>query len=336
MSKKSAIVKGILFYLISIILLVLTFDSPVLFFLLVPAAAAFAYAASSYITFNPAVVLLVGGALSYIITADMWYAVLLIVFSCILVILFKFACAKNASLVTAVGWGTLISSLFIAGIFLVMIYLSNGKLDLSFITNPIREFGNKFIADTQESLKSLTAVYGATDEEVNEMLTMLSQEYHLIIENIIKSLPGLFIELVMICTYLSHLLSRALSRKALRPLKSEGLFDIKLPGLFGITFVIAYILLLFVEGRLAAIIMNYLIILELPLLAEGIGTIYGVITLKWNKPWVKVIVIIGTLLTLFNFLFDMSWLFLCVGAMDTYTDFRGRLKKKLNKNQEDK
>ena len=336
MSEKSGIAKGIIFYLISIVLLVLTFGNPILFFLLVPAAAAFAYAASSYISFNPAVVLLVGGALSYIITADMWYTVLLIVFSCILVIVFKLACAKNFSLTTTVGWGTLISSVFIAGIFLLMVYLANGKPDLSFITDPIRQFGNQFIADTQESFKALAGMYGTGDEELSEMLNMLSSEYRVIIDNIIKSLPGLFIALVMICTYLSNLLSRLLSRKAKRPLRSEGLFGIRLPGLIGISFVIGYILLLFVDGRFASIVMNYLIIFELPLLCEGIGTVYGVITMKWTKAWVKALVIIGTIFTLFNLLFNMSWLFLCIGAMDTYTDFRGRLKKRMNKNQEDK
>ena len=95
MPKKSAAVKGIVFYLISVILLVLTFGNPVLFFLLTPAAAAFAYAASSFVSFNPAVVLLAGSALSYIITADMWFTVFLVVFSCTLVVVFKLACAKN-------------------------------------------------------------------------------------------------------------------------------------------------------------------------------------------------------------------------------------------------
>lgn len=327
MDKKN-IVKGLLFYAIAFAAILLTIDSPVLIALLVPAAAGFLIAGSYYINFSPLVIAATASAVNYILYSNMWCALAVLCYSIGTVLILRLVTKNTDNLCYVVGWTSLVNAVLVGGVFVAYLYFTNRNIDMSVVTDPIREFGDNLIAFTKDSISMVYSSVEVSEENIGNITDMVVEVYSQAIETIIDVIPAIFISIIVAGTYIAHIISKGLSaRISPRPVTTESIFKMRIPAIIGLTFMIAYAMLVFVEGQAAVIAMNYVAILEIPLTIEGACAAYGLITTKWNKTWVKIVCAVVIIFVLVNFMLNMSWLLLCFGIMDTYSDFRGRAKR---------
>jgi len=244
------------------------------------------------------------------------------------VLVLKIMTKNTDNLCYVVGWTSLINSVLVGGVFVAYLYFVNGSIDMSVVTDPIRNFGEELIAFTKDSIRILYSSVDLSEENINIFTEMVVNIYSQAIETVIKIVPAIFISIIVAGTYIAHLISKGLSTRVNpKPIVTESIFKMRMPAIIGLTFMIAYAMLVFVEGQVAVIAMNFVSILEIPLTIEGGCAAYGLITTKWNKTWVKVISALVIIFVMINFMLNLSWILLCFGVMDTYSDFRERAKR---------
>ncbi len=320
--------KGILYCIAAAAIMALSFGRIFSAFMLVPVCAGFAIAGEYRIKFSGFFASLMGAVCVYIISSNIWISLGSLLYAITLIYVQKFCYKQNTVFSLSIGWAALCSVVVVAGVYLLFVYSKQGNIDLSIITEPIRNFGKLVSEQTVLALESSYEVAGIPRETALKIIEQFKFTIGYVIENIIVLIPAIFILVIMVGTYVSHILAKALTKSIEpKPINVDSIFKMRLPWFVGISYLLSYGLTLFAEGTFMSVLLNYITILELPLLIEGAVVVYHLITLKAKSQTSRVLLGIAVGLTAVGFIINLAVVYVIFGAIDTYTDFRSKLEK---------
>lgn len=327
MANEKSLRKGILYYVISALFMLLSFGNIFVAFITVPVAAGFALAASYFVKLNPAAVILPVSVAVYFLFGTPWQTVAIMFYALFAVLMLRETVSHKASFTMSIAWSALVCAVSVAIVFLAYLYYKQGNLDLSIIVDPIKAFGASV---TKTSSEMLYYVYETAQLPEDVSIGIIEQfEYslELIINNIISIIPGIYVSTVLIGIYVSHIIAKGLTRKMEpRPIPKDGILTMRLSALAGISYIAAYAITIFAGGSLLTVLLNYMTIIEIPLLVEGAISLYCLLTMKTESTAIKIIIGVAIGITICSIFLNLSWIYVFFGAMDTYTDFRGKVK----------
>lgn len=328
MANDKSLRKGIVYYIISAVFMLLTFGNIFAAFIAVPLAVGFALAASYHIKkFNPAIVLFFISIILYIIFGNLWHSISIMIYAVTAVLMLRFTNKSGTKFTMSIAWSSLVSAVLMAAIFLFYLYLEQGNLDLGIIVDPIKAFGAYIIDNTVVMLQYIYETAQLPQDTVIQIIEQFEYSFELIINNIISNIPGIYFVTVLIGVYVSHIIGKALTRKMdPRPIPAEGILAMRLSVFTGISYIVAYAVTIFATGSLLTVLLNYMTIIEIPLLVEGAISLFYLFTMKTENTAIKIIIGIAIGITICSIFINLSWIYVFIGAMDTYTDFRGKVR----------
>ena len=319
--------KGIIYYAIAFVFMLLSFGNIFAAFIAVPLAAGFALAASYYSKANPVIVLITASAVVYLLFGNPWQSVAIMLYAVVAVVMLRITVKQNTKFALSIAWSSLISAFCMAAVFLIYLYTTQGNLNLSIIVDPIKSFGESVSQSTVEMLRYVYETAQFPEDTILQITEQFEYSIEQIVNNVITIIPGIYMVTVLIGVYVSHIIAKALTRKMdPRPIPKDGILTMRLSPFAGISYIAAYLITIFATGSLLNVLLNYITIIEIPLMVEGAVALYCLLTMKTENTAVKVIIAVAIGITMCSIFLNLSWVYVFFGAMDTYTDFRGKVK----------
>jgi len=328
MANDKSLRKGIVYYIIAAVFMLLTFGNIFAAFIAVPLAVGFALAASYNIKkINPVIVLFIISIVVFIIFRNLWHSIAILIYAVTVVFMLRITNKSATKFNMSIAWSTLVSAVLMATVFLIYLYIEQGNLNLGIVIDPIKAFGAYVIDSTVEMFQYVYETAQLPQDTVIQIIEQFEYSFELIINNIISIIPGIYFVIVLIGVYVSHIIAKALTRKMdPRPIPAEGILAMRLSVFTGISYFVAYAVTIFATGSLLTVLLNYMTIIEIPLLIEGAISLFYLLTMKTENIAVKIIIGIAIGITICSIFINLSWIYVFVGAMDTYTDFRGKVR----------
>ncbi len=320
--------KGIIYYIISVAFMLLTFGNIFMAFIAVPLSVGFGLAAYFHCKAHPEVIFILTGILLYIVFGNPWQCVAILLFTLAMITFLRLTVNQNVKFTLSIAWTTLISAITVAAVFLIYLYVTQGNLNLGIVLDPIKSFGASIIDSSVNMLQYIYETAQLSEETIVQSIEQFEYFFEQIINSFISIIPGIYAVVVLIGVYVAHSIAKLLTRKIEpRPIPADGILTMRLSAFTGISYIIAYAVTIFATGSLLTVLMNYMTIIEIPLLVEGAISLYCLLTMKTESTAVRIIIAMVIGITIFSIFLNLSWIYVFFGAMDTYTDFRGKVKR---------
>ncbi len=333
MKNKSIDVKGIIYYIISMAFIVLSFSNIFAAFMVVPIAAGFALAAYRRIGVSYFLAAIVGVGVLLFITANVFGSIAVFIYVVALMHILNITALNKVKYTLRIGWAALVSAVLLIGVFFAYLYINTGKAELTYITTPIVNFGNSLSEYASEMLLYMSEAAQLPEDVTLATVQQFRDIVSYTVDSVIVLLPSIFGIVLTIGAAVAQVIAKCLAGGAVKEeLPNDGIATYRLSAFVGFSYLAAMLITVFLEsGMLLKILLNYTSLVELPLFVEGVVVVYRLLTSRTDSIALKVVIAIAIGLSFFGLIINLTWIYVFFGIMDTYNDFRG----KLNNNQKE-